>query len=170
MCASQLNPLLGGPAQAREGARHRGMILRKHSYALLIFLLMYAIATVLGFAAYILVSPTAMLVVVFAVMPVVCALLITGYLVLIRASAADSARETVVLVVLWIVLSIVFDAVTYVLLLPAFTGASPNWGFFAQQSPWIWCAYLILVACGVVGRRLYLRGVLRAPRPEGAAS
>ena len=99
----------------------------------------------------------AMLVAVFAVMPVVCALLITGYLVLIRASAAGSARDTVVLVVVWIVLSIVFDAGTYVLVLPAVTGASPNWGFFAQQSPWIWYCYLLLVLCGVVGRWLYLK-------------
>jgi hypothetical protein len=135
-----------------------------------VFLVMYAIATAVGFAAYILISPTAMLVAVFAFMPVVCALLIAGYLVLIRASAADSARDTMILVVEWIAMSIAFDALTYVLVLPAVAGTSPNWAFFAEQSPWIWCAYLILVLCGVAGRRLYLTRFLRAAASDGASS
>lgn len=137
-------------------------MLRKRLYSLLVFFLMYVMATAVGFAAYIVVSPTAMLVAVFAFMPVVCVLLITGYLVLIRASAAESARDTMVLVAEWIVLSMAFDALTYVLIMPAVAGTPPNWAFFADQSPWIWGAYLILVLCGVAGRRLYLTRFLKA--------
>lgn len=135
-------------------------VMRKVRLTLLGFLVMYSIATVLGFATYILISPTAMLVAVFTVMPLVCALLIAGYLALIRATAAESARDTGMLVVVWMVLSVVLDAVTYIWAVPTFTGAAPNWLFFVEQSPWIWCAYLVLVLCGLAGRRLYLAKVL----------
>lgn len=143
------------------------MNVRKNLLALLTFVVMYLIATVVGFATYVLISPTAMLVAVFTFMPLVCALLITGYLAQVRASVAGSARDTAVLVAVWIVLSILFDAVTYILVVPAVTGASPNWGFFTQQSPWIWYAYLVLVLCGVAGRWLY---VARFARNEDGKS
>jgi len=135
-------------------------VMRKLRFTLLGFLVMYSIATALGFATYILISPVAMVIAVFTVMPVVCALLIAGYLALIKATPAESARDAGMLVVVWMVLSIVLDALTYIWVVPTLTGAAPNRLFFVEQSPWIWCSYLVLILCCLAGRRLYLAKVV----------
>jgi hypothetical protein len=71
---------------------------RKFRTLVFLFLAMYAVATVLGFATYLLISPLAMWIGVFTAMPVVATWLMRRYLLQIRCSPDSSLRETMVLV------------------------------------------------------------------------
>jgi len=91
------------------------------------------------------------------VMPVIAALLICWFLMKIKCSPGRALREMLVLIVIWIALSFSFDAITYVLVVPALSHASAHWRFFVDQSPWIWLSYTVLIISGYAGRWLYLR-------------
>lgn len=123
---------------------------------------MYVVATILGFATYLLINPLAMWIAVFAVMPVVAALLIYWYLIQIHCLPARSANEMMILVSAWIVLSFLLDALTYIFLVPAFADQPRNWTFYADQSPWIWLSYAVLILSGIAGRLLFLRRVRKS--------
>src|SRR5579864_2250004 len=83
------------------------------------FLIMYLIATCLGFATYQLLGAVAMWIAVFIVMPVIAALLICWFLMKIKCSPDRTLGEMLVLIMIWIALSFSFDAITYVLVVPA---------------------------------------------------
>src|SRR5258708_469916 len=68
------------------------------------FLAMYLIATILGFATYLLLSPLAMWISVFTVMPFLSTLLIYVYLRRMKFSRGASLRESLVVPAAWIVL------------------------------------------------------------------
>jgi hypothetical protein len=123
------------------------------------FAAMYFIATIVGFATYLLLGPTAMWISVFTLMPVVSALLIYGYLRKMQFAADLSFVESVRLLMVWIGLSISLDAVTYILLIPAINHTTPNWTFFRDQSPWIWLSYAVLALSACVARWAYLRSL-----------
>jgi hypothetical protein len=125
------------------------------------FLIMYLVASCLGFATYRWLGPVAMWISVFTIMPVICALLVCWFLVKIICSPDRSLREMLVLVVIWIALSFSCDAITYVLIVPSLTHAPANWTFFVDQSPWIWLSYAVLFISGYAGRWLYFRRHLR---------
>jgi hypothetical protein len=120
------------------------------------FLIMYAIATALGFASYLLSGPVAMWLIVFTVMPVIAALLICWFLTNIKCLPDRSQLEMLWAIGVWIVLSFSLDAITYILIVPALRHAPANWTFFVNQSPWIWLSYAVLILSGYAGRRLYL--------------
>lgn len=69
------------------------------------------------------------------------------------------------LIFYWIALSFAFDALTYIIVVPAVFHANPNWTFFVDQSPWIWISYGVLFASGYAGE--YLHGRHRS-RPGAA--
>ena len=94
---------------------------------------------------------------VFTVMPVVAALLIRWYLMQIYCSVASSLREAMHLVVVWIAGSFLMDAGTYIFLIPYLTRKPRNWRFFADQSPWIWLSYGVLLGSGFAANWLYVR-------------
>lgn len=119
------------------------------------FIIMYAIGTILGFAAYLLISPLAMILTMFTVMPAVCVFLIYWYLRKTAAAFQRVWREVLIIVVTWIVLSFGFDAMMYILIVPKIMKAPPNWRFFIEQSPWIWYCYAMLFLCGFVAGLLY---------------
>ena len=121
------------------------------------FLTMYLIATVLGFTTYLLLSPMAMWVSVFTLMPIISAALIYSYLRKMNFSPDSTLRESVHLSVVWIILSFGLDALTYIVLVPAVGHTSANWTFFRDQSPWIWLSYLVLLISAWAGRWAYLR-------------
>lgn len=121
------------------------------------FLVMYVVATLLGFAAYVWLSPRAMWVCVFTVMPVLSALLIYGYLMGMKISRARSLQECVVVAGVWMALSFGLDAVTYILIVPRVSHAAPNWMFFRDQSPWIWMSYLVLLLSAFAAQRAYVK-------------
>lgn len=121
------------------------------------FAVMYLIATVVGFATYLLISPVAMWISVFTLMPVVSALLIYWYLMKMRTSRQASLIETFYLVLAWIGLSFGLDTVTYIFIIPALGHTARNWTFFRDQSPWIWLSYAVLLASAYAGHILHLR-------------
>jgi len=121
------------------------------------FAAMYLVATLVGFAAYLLISPVAMWIYVFTLMPVVSALLMSWYLVKMRISRQASLIETVYLALAWIGLSFGLDAATYIFIIPAVSHSAPSWTFFRDQSPWIWLSYAVLIVCAYAGHRLHLR-------------
>ena len=120
------------------------------------FLMMYGIGTVVGFASYRLLSPFAMWVCVFTLMPVVSAFLIYAYLQRMRVGRASSLRESLGVTAVWMVLSFGLDAVTYIVVVPAATHGPPNWTFFHDQSPWIWLSYLILLLSALAAHRAHV--------------
>jgi hypothetical protein len=121
------------------------------------FLAMYIIATILGFATYLLLSPLAMWISVFTVMPVLSALLIYVYLRTMKVSKEASLRESLAITLVWIVLSFGLDAVVYIVVIPFFSHVASNWTFFQDQSPWIWLSYVVLLLSGLVARQAYGR-------------
>lgn len=131
--------------------------MRKAGWIVVTFAAMYLIATIVGFATYLLISPRAMWISVFTLMPVVSATLVYGYLRKMRLPGDSNLRETAYLVLCWISFSFVFDAATYILIVPAAGHTPPNWTFFQDQSPWIWFSYAVLLISAVVGRWMYLR-------------
>jgi hypothetical protein len=121
------------------------------------FLAMYTIATILGFATYLLLSPLAMWISVFTLMPVISALLIYAYLRKMKVSKGASLRESLAITLVWIVLSFGFDAVVYIVIIPFLSHVAPNWTFFQDQSPWIWLSYVVLLLSGLAARQAYGR-------------
>jgi hypothetical protein len=121
------------------------------------FAAMYLVATIVGFATYLLISPVAMWICVFTLMPIVSALLMYWYLVKMRISRQSSLIETSYLVAGWIALSFGLDAATYIFIIPAVSHTAPNWTFFRDQSPWIWLSYAILLVSAYISHTLYLR-------------
>jgi predicted Kef-type K+ transport protein len=108
----------------------------------------FCVATCMGFPTYQLLGPVAMWIAVFIVMPVIAALLICWFLMKIKCSPDRTLREVLVLIVIWIALSFSFDAITYVLVVPALSHASAHWTFFLDQSPWIRLSYTVLIISG----------------------
>jgi hypothetical protein len=77
-----------------------------------------------------------------------------------RIGAAGSVSFTAALVLSWVAMTIICDALIGVVLLPSKANLPLNWGFFHQQSPWIWlyCAVLPLAGLGgCVAYRITLR-------------
>ena len=118
---------------------------------------MYVIASVVGFATYLLIGPRAMWISVFTLMPVVSAVLIYWYLRGMHFPKNNSLKETALLVLFWISFSFVSDAATYILIIPSANQIDPNWTFFQDQSPWIWLCYAVLLVSGFAGRWMYVR-------------
>ena len=128
--------------------------------ALKLFGVGYLIATVVGFATYY-IHITVMWITIFTLMPLVFGLLFFVYL---RETGCDESRlirETNLLILFWIVLSFLVDALVYIAIVPAVFGSPANWRFFVDQSPWIWLNYMTLVVLGHVSRFFYLKSLDR---------
>ena len=134
-------------------------MVRKVGWIVGTFLVMYTIATLVGFGTYLWFSPFVMWVVVFTLMPAVCAFLIYGYLRKFSFSSASCLHESLVLSGAWMFLSFCLDAATYVLIVPYLNHSKPNWTFFRDQSPWIWLSYLVLVLSAFAAQLVYRRNV-----------
>ena len=124
------------------------------------FLAMYTAATILGFATYLLLSPLAMWVSVFTVMPVLSAILIYAYLRKLRISQQASLKESLLLSGTWSLLSFGLDSLVYIAIIPFFSHVAPNWTFFRDQSPWIWLSYVVLLFSAFAARHAYRRNAI----------
>jgi hypothetical protein len=123
------------------------------------FLVMYLFATILGFATYLLLSPLAMWISVFTIMPAVSALLIFACLRKLKISPKASLRESLLVAATWILLSFALDSLLYIAVIPFFFHLAPNWGFFRDQSPWIWISYGVLLLSALAAQSVYRRKV-----------
>jgi hypothetical protein len=133
--------------------------MRKLSWIVGTFATMYFVATIVGFATYLLLSPTAMWISVFTLMPIVSAVLMYGYLRKMQFDRKASLVESWRLLLVWIGLSFSLDALTYILIIPSVNHTTRNWTFFRDQSPWIWLSYSVLLISMYAGRWAYLRSL-----------
>ncbi|MCU1310123.1 MAG: hypothetical protein JWO20_1248 [Candidatus Angelobacter sp.] len=143
------------PSSSRVVLEKRPMA--KFGWMIATFGVMYAIASLVGFGLFLLINPTTMWIGVFTLMPVVSAALMRWYLAKMQFSRKETLRESLYLVGAWIAFSFGLDAIVYILIVPRVNHTSPNWRFFAEQSPWIWLSYLALVVAGYAARLMYLR-------------
>lgn len=126
--------------------------------AVKLFGLGYLIATVVGFSTFY-IHVTVMWVAIFTLMPVVFGYLFYTYLRRSGCERSRSLRETNLLVLLWIILSFLVDALVYIVVVPLVSGQPSNWTFFMDQSPWIWLNYLTIVVLGHVSRFFFLKSL-----------
>jgi|SRR5450631_248939 len=133
--------------------------MRKVSWIVGTFAVMYIVATIVGFATYLLISVTAMWISVFTLMPGVSAVLMYGYLRKMRFDRKASLGESWRLLLIWIGLSFSLDALTYILIIPSVNHTAPHWTFFRDQSPWIWLSYAVLLISMYADRWAYLRSL-----------
>ena len=126
-----------------------------------LFLLGYVVGTVVGFALYF-VNEVLMWVGLFTLMPAVFAVLFYLYLGKVACPPETSLSEVIRVALYWSALSFLLDALAYIAVVPVIFGTPANWGFFTDQSPWIWLSYLSIFAMGLAGRWLYLRRSTRA--------
>jgi hypothetical protein len=120
------------------------------------FGLAYLIGTVVGFITFY-INPTVMWIALFTIMPVVFGYFFYLYLKTTQTSSKEAFQETNKLILLWIVLSFLLDGIVYIVFIPLFLGAQPNWTFFLDQSPWIWLNYLTIIILGHVSRVIYMK-------------
>jgi hypothetical protein len=129
--------------------------------SLSLFGLGYLIATIVGFSTYY-IDVRVMWLTIFTLMPVVFGYLFYTYLRRTGCDRSQSMRETNLLVLFWIVLSFLVDALVYIVVVPLVSGNPANWTFFLDQSPWIWLNYLTMILIGHVSRLFYLRSFDRS--------
>lgn len=121
------------------------------------FLVMYLVATILGFATHLFLNPLAMWISVFTIMPVLSALLIYAYLRKLRTTQQASLRESFWVAAVWIILSFGLDSIMYIAVIPFFSHGAPNWTLFRDQSPWIWLSYIVLLLSAFAAHSAYKR-------------
>ncbi|RPH35327.1 hypothetical protein EHM92_06375 [bacterium] len=120
------------------------------------FLLGYLIATIGGVLMYYLVSETVMWLFTMTVMPALFLILAYKYFRKnLRAASPFFDRDLLSLIVCWVALSCIMDAIVYVLLSPLLLGLPPNWTFFSDQSPWIWMNYITIILIVLVAKGFY---------------
>jgi len=128
--------------------------MRNFRIAYRLFLIGYLIATIVGFATYY-INQYLMWVSIFTLMPVVFGYLFYLYLKKTKCGISETFKETNRLVILWIILSFLLDALVYVLMVPFIYRHKSNWTFFIDQSPWIWLNYMTLLFLGHISRYFY---------------
>jgi len=119
------------------------------------FGLAYLIGTVVGFITFY-INIIVMWIALFTIMPVVFGYFFFLYLKSTESDSKKAFQETNKLILLWIILSFLLDGIVYIIVIPLFFGAEPNWTFYLDQSPWIWLNYLTLVIIGHVSRLIYI--------------
>lgn len=139
----------------------RATTLRSVFWAVVLFFCGYLIATIAGFATYV-ISEKLMWATIFTAMPIVFGILAYVYLVKTASATSEAAAKMAGLILFWIALSFALDAMTYIAVVPLISGRPPNWRFFIDQTPWIWLCYLVLSVSGAAAVVVFRR---RRPRP-----
>ena len=126
--------------------------------AFTLFGLGYLIATIVGFSTYY-IHIMVMWIATMTLMPVVFGYLFYIYLQRIKCTRSESIKQTNYLILFWIILSFLLDALVFIIVVPIIFGNPSNWTFFLDQSPWIWLNYLAIIILGYISRFLYLRSL-----------
>ena len=124
--------------------------------AIKLFLIGYLVATTVGFATYY-INIDLMWITIFTLMPVVFGYLFYQYLKRSKCEVSEILKETNRLILLWIVLSFLLDALVYIIIVPVLYRHKPNWTFFIDQSPWRWLNYMTIFVLGHISRLIYLK-------------
>jgi hypothetical protein len=128
--------------------------MKNYKMAIKLFLVGYLIATIVGFATYY-ININLMWITLFTLMPAVFGYLFYLYLKKTKCGISETLKETNRLVILWIILSFLLDALVYVIIVPIIYRHKSNWTFFIDQSPWIWLNYMTLLILGHISRFIY---------------
>ncbi len=126
--------------------------------AFTLFGLGYLIATIVGFSTYY-IHITVMWIATMTLMPVVFGYLFYIYLRRIKCTRSESIKQTNYLILFWIILSFLVDALVFIIVVPIIFGNPSNWTFFLDQSPWIWLNYFAIIILGYISRFFYLRSL-----------
>ncbi len=126
--------------------------------AFTLFGLGYLIATIVGFSTYY-IHITVMWIATMTLMPVVFGYLFYIYLRRIKCTRSESIKQTNYLILFWIILSFLVDALVFIIVVPIIFGNPSNWTFFLDQSPWIWLNYFSIIILGYISRFFYLRSL-----------
>ena len=126
--------------------------------AFTLFGLGYLIATIVGFSTYY-IHITVMWIATMTLMPVVFGYLFYIYLRRIKCTRSESIKQTNYLILFWIILSFLLDALVFIIVVPIIFGNPSNWTFFLDQSPWIWLNYFAIIILGYISRFFYLRSL-----------
>lgn len=119
------------------------------------FAVLLVLNYIIGTAEYQPLGQSAMWVNLMTLAPVVGGILTYMNLRQAKIGAAGSVSFTAVLVLSWIAMTVSCDALIGVVLLPSMANLPLNWGFFHQQSPWIWLYCAVLPLAGVGGCLAY---------------
>jgi hypothetical protein len=125
-----------------------------------LFFIGYLIATIAGFSTYY-ISVNLMWITIFTVMPVIFGYLFYSYLKKVKCRLSEIIKETNRLVVFWIILSFMLDALVYIIIVPIVYGQRSNWAFFLDQSPWIWLNYMTIIILGHISGFIYRKKLSR---------
>jgi hypothetical protein len=126
--------------------------------AFTLFGLGYLIATIVGFSTYY-IHITVMWIATMTLMPVIFGYLFYIYLRRIKCTRSESIKQTNYLILFWIILSFLLDALVFIIVVPIIFGNPSNWTFFLDQSPWIWLNYFAIIILGYISRFFYLRSL-----------
>jgi hypothetical protein len=124
--------------------------------SLKLFFIGYLIATIVGFTSYY-INIDLMWVLIFTLMPVIFGYLFYNYLKRTKCEISETLKETNRLIILWIILSFLLDAVVYIIVIPIIYRHKSNWTFFIDQTPWIWLNYMTIMLLGHISRYIYIK-------------
>ena len=128
--------------------------MQKFLLALKYFSIAYLIGTAVGFLTYY-INIILMWISLFTIMPALFGYFFYIYLKNIDNKSSSLAKETNLIIILWILLSFILDGLVYIAIVPLFFGYKANWTFFIDQSPWIWLNYATLILIGHISRYIY---------------
>jgi hypothetical protein len=123
------------------------------------FAVLLLLDIIVGRTEYPLLGQSAMWVNLTTLVAVVGGILVYLNLRQARIDVARSVSFTVALVLSWAGLTLVSDGLIGVVIVPSISNLPPNWGFFQQQSPWIWLYCAALPLAGLGGCWAYLKSL-----------
>jgi hypothetical protein len=124
--------------------------------ASLYFLLAYIIGTIISFATYYL-HLTKFWGVLFVVIAAVFGYLFYLYLKNTKCDPENSLKETSLLIVFWILVSLLLDGIIYIVVIPLMYNYNPRWIFFTEQPLWFFVDYIMIIIVGYISRYIYVR-------------
>lgn len=107
----------------------------------------------------IIINISLMWVLIFTLMPVIFGFLFYYYLKKTKCEISETLKETNRLIILWIILSFLLDAIVYIIVIPIIYGNKSNWTFFIDQTPWIWLNYMTIILLGHISRFIYVKNL-----------
>jgi hypothetical protein len=124
--------------------------------ALIYFFLAYIISSILGFATYY-INMTMTQIVMFTIIPIIFGYFFYLYLKKTKCDLTNSLKETNLLIVFWVIASLLFDGIVYILILPLSFGYDISWVFFTESSLWFYLSYGLIIIVGYISRYVYIR-------------
>jgi len=124
--------------------------------ASLYFLLAYIIGTIISFAAYYF-NLDRVWWIFFVVIAAIFGYFFYLYLKNTECDLENSLKETSLLIVFWILVSLLLDGIIYIVVIPLMYNYNPRWIFFTEQPLWFFVDYIMIIIVGYISRYIYLK-------------